>query len=316
MKTDTIKELITKLNNNQEIAAAKLISLLENEDVADKIIPLLHHRTQNAYTIGITGAPGVGKSTLTKSIVKELRNRDFKVGIIAVDPSSPFSGGAILGDRIRLQEFAADSGVFIRSMASRGNLGGISVATIDAMKILDAYNCDYIIVETVGVGQSEIEIVKHVDTTLLVLVPGMGDDIQVLKAGIMEIADIFVINKADKEGVDRIEYEIDMLLNLGSHEKKPPVCKVIARDDIGINSLFSFIEKHKSYLINSGKYQEKRKKKLEFELKHIINSKLMQFVLHHIEENYNFGEVIEKIFRKEENPYSFINSVINDILKK
>ena len=198
-----IEKLIQRLLKGEQVAAAKLISLLENTSQNENIIRQISPFTGKAYVIGITGAPGVGKSTLTDKLVKFIRHQDKKVGIIAVDPTSPFSGGAILGDRIRLQQLAEDDGVFIRSMASRGHLGGISSATSDAIKVLDAFGCDYIFVETVGVGQSEVEVVKNVDSTLLVLIPGMGDEIQAIKAGIMEIADIFVINKSDKEGVDR-----------------------------------------------------------------------------------------------------------------
>ena len=246
-----IADLVQRLYTGDPVAAAKLITLVENSDRKEEIVQTISGNTGNAYIIGITGSPGVGKSTLTDKIVKKLRSQNYKIGIIAVDPTSPFSGGAILGDRIRLQKHSTDEGVFIRSMASRGHLGGISTATSDAVKVLDAFGCDYIIIETVGVGQSEIEIVKNVDTTLLILIPGMGDEIQAIKAGVMEIADIFVVNKADKDGVERTVLEIDMLQNLNdSSIRKAPIQKVIARDDVGIDKLVEKIAEYRAYSID------------------------------------------------------------------
>ncbi|MBT4574923.1 MAG: methylmalonyl Co-A mutase-associated GTPase MeaB, partial [Candidatus Cloacimonetes bacterium] len=236
MKKYNIEHLVDKATKGDVVSTAKLISLCENSYENERIIKLISPYLGNAYIIGITGAPGVGKSTLTDKLITNLRKQNFKVGIIAVDPTSPFSGGAILGDRIRLQKHSTDEKVFIRSMASRGHLGGISSATADAIKILDAYGCDFIFIETVGVGQSEVEVVKNVDTTLLILIPGMGDEIQAIKAGVMEIADIFVVNKADKDGVERTVLEIEMMQNLGeTKERLAPICKVVARDNIGID---------------------------------------------------------------------------------
>lgn len=314
MNQGKIRKLIDAMLRGEEIAVAKLISLVENRDLGREIIPLIHKKANNTYTIGITGPPGVGKSTLTEKLVLRLLKDNSKIGIIAIDPTSPFTGGALLGDRIRLQQLSTNPQVFIRSMASRGYLGGISAATLDAAKILEAYGCDYIIIETVGVGQSEVEIVQHVDTTLLVLSPGLGDDIQALKAGIMEIADIFVINKADREGVERTVAEIEMLQKSSEQQEYlPPVVKTIARDDQGIDDLIEKLEQHRQYLIESGSLENNRKKRLLFELHHRINS-LMSAKISELFASQNMEQIIDDIYQKKTDCYTVADKMISSLL--
>jgi len=316
MKSIDIEFLVKKMVDGDVVSAAKLISKCENKIENEKIIKLISPYLGNAYVIGITGAPGVGKSTLTDKLVKELRDQNKKIGIIAVDPTSPFSGGAILGDRIRLQRHSTDDGVFIRSMASRGHLGGISSATADAVKILDAFGCDFIFIETVGVGQSEVEVVKNVDTTLVVIIPGMGDEIQAIKAGVMEIADIFVVNKADKDGVERTVLEIEMLQNLSENSNRlAPICQVIARDNKGIKDLISAIEEHHNYLVENNLFDCNRKKRLEMELKQIIHNKLLERTHKVVEQSLNINKNIDDVYDSKLDVYSVADELLNKVIK-
>jgi LAO/AO transport system ATPase len=248
-----VPTLVTRAREGDARSVARLISLVEDASPAlREVAAALAPHTGNAQVIGLTGSPGVGKSTSTTALVRALRQAGKRVGVLAVDPSSPFSGGALLGDRVRMQDHAGDSGVFIRSMASRGHLGGLSWATPQALRVLDAAGCDVVLIETVGVGQSELEIASLADTTLVLVAPGMGDGIQAAKAGILEVADVFVVNKADRDGADQTVRDLRYMLSLGGRHSeaghwRPPICRTVAsRDtDNGVEEVLARIEEHR-----------------------------------------------------------------------
>ena len=261
-------------------ALARVLSLLERGDaVAREVGRLAYKKSGNGYTVGITGAPGAGKSTLTSSLIKHLRQQQLEIAVLAIDPSSPFTGGAILGDRVRMQDHATDPGVFIRSMATRGHLGGLSLSTPEAIRMLDAVGRAWILVETVGVGQVEVEIAGKADTTVVVLNPGWGDSVQANKAGLMEIADIFVINKADRKGVEETRRDIEQMLELSDlpHEAwRPPIIATIGNTGEGVPALWDAVREHRQAIETTGELKSRRDFRLREELREIVARRLEQ----------------------------------------
>lgn len=311
-------EIVDKLLNHSRLALSKAITAVENEyDDAVQIMTEIYPHTGNAYVIGITGPPGAGKSTLTDKLAKEYRKRGKTVGIVAIDPTSPYSGGAILGDRIRMMDLTADEGIFVRSMATRGSLGGLSQKAGDAVKLMDAFGMDVIIVETVGVGQSEVDIVKTADTTMVVVIPGMGDDIQAIKAGILEIGDLFTINKADREGTDKLNIEIEMMLELNPEHVgwRPPINRTIASKSEGIEAVVDSIEAHKAYLIESGKLNDIRKARIKNEVTAMLNDHVNRYIDKNVIQTDEFDNLVVKMQSREIEPYSVVDDIVGKVLK-
>ncbi|MCE7000648.1 methylmalonyl Co-A mutase-associated GTPase MeaB [Saccharothrix sp. S26] len=279
-RTVDVAELVDRAREGQSRAVARLISLVEDagpqlREVAGALAPFCG----NARVVGLTGAPGVGKSTSTSALVAAYRRRGERVGVLAVDPSSPFSGGALLGDRVRMGEHASDPGVFIRSMATRGHLGGLSWATPQALRVLDAAGCDVVLVETVGVGQSEVEVVSLADTAVVLLAPGMGDGIQAAKAGILEIGDVFVVNKADRDGADETARDLKHMISLGRREReggswRPPVLKAVASRAEGIDEVVDAIDAHHAWLVERGELDRRRATRASAEIEAIALERL------------------------------------------
>jgi LAO/AO transport system kinase len=270
-----LQNIVERLLSGDRRALARMVTLIESETPsARQYLAELHQHAGRAHIIGVTGAPGAGKSTLVTRMVRELRKNAQKVGVVAIDPSSPFTGGAILGDRIRMMELAGDPNVFIRSMASRGSLGGLSSSTRDVVRAMDAAGYDPIIIETVGTGQAEVEVMRTAQTVLVVVAPGMGDDIQAIKAGILEIADIFVVSKADKPAADQTVAELAMLLSLDSRRRKAswriPIIKTSSLKEQGIAQLVDSMQKHQHYLRESGIVADRTQRQVRSELQALI----------------------------------------------
>lgn len=311
-------EIVEKLLGGSMLALSKAITAVENEtEAAVKIMTEIYPHTGNAYVLGITGPPGAGKSTMTDKIAKEYRKRGKTVGIVAIDPTSPYSGGAILGDRIRMMDLMSDDGIFVRSMATRGSLGGLSQKTGDAVKLLDAAGYDVVIIETVGVGQSEVDIVKTADTSMVVVIPGMGDDIQAIKAGILEIGDLFTINKADREGTDKLNIEIEMMLELNPDHVgwRPPINRTIASKGEGIEAVVDSVEAHKAYLIESGKLTDIRRKRIKNEVTAMLNDKVNRYIDANVIQTPEFEEKVVKMQTREIEPYSVVDEIVGNVLK-
>ena len=286
-------------------ALGQAISLVERDDPrTDRLLADIYAATGRARIIGITGSPGAGKSTLVASLAKHYRRQGKRVGIIAVDPTSPFTGGAILGDRIRMADLYTDRGVFIRSMATRGFLGGLARATNDVVDILDASRFDIVLVETVGVGQDEVEVIRTVQTNMVVLVPGMGDDIQAIKAGIMEIGDIFVVNKADRPGADKTVNEVTMMMSLVEEHGDwvPPIVKTVASRNEGIAELDAAVEQHFAYLATSGELDRRNRERVRIRIETLLKEKFMVRLLAG-ERGAAFEQLLEDVLHKRNNPH-------------
>ncbi len=318
MRMPSTEEIVEKAVSGDVRTVARLIRDIDDGlPQVREVLKALYPHTGKAYVLGITGAPGVGKSTLVDQMIGHLRERGKTVGVLAVDPTSPFSGGAILGDRVRMQRHSMDQGVFIRSLATRGHFGGLTQSTRSAIDVLDAMGKDYIIVETVGVGQDEVDVVRSAHTTVICVIPGMGDDIQAIKAGILEVGDIFVINKADREGADKTMSDLRLMIDMDRKKYedgiwKPPILKAEVAFDRGVTELLDEIDKHAEYL--RGVYGElkfrSRKDKVQEELAEMVKSRLLQTVVDRITSTGEFDTAVDEIVAGKVDPYTASDQLV------
>jgi LAO/AO transport system kinase len=319
MMANTLQHWVDRIRAGDVRALARAISTVEdNRPESRELLKSLFNFTGRARVIGLTGAPGAGKSTLVDQLAREYRKQERTVGILAVDPTSPYTGGAILGDRIRMQSHHADSGIYIRSMATRGNLGGLARTTTDAATILDAAGKDIVLIETVGVGQDEIDIVRLADVTVVILVPGMGDDVQTIKAGIMEIADIFVINKSDREGADRVEREIRSMQSLAIRSDKwtPPIIKTVAMDGRGIPELAAAIVNYEQFLEQKDLLLKKKISSWRERLIEMLRDSLLERLLSECLPEEEIARLAAEIAEHKRDPYSLVEEIVGSFENK
>jgi LAO/AO transport system kinase len=308
--------ILERFFKGDKMALSKMISFVENQSPDyRKLLALIYPKSGKAYRVGLTGPPGAGKSTIVDRLALLLVKEKKSVGIIAVDPTSPFTGGALLGDRIRMQDLTTQEGVFIRSMATRGSYGGLATTTKEVSVVLDAFGKDFLLIETVGVGQVELDVVNACDTTIVVFVPESGDSIQAMKAGLMEIADIFVVNKSDREGAKRMISELDMILDIRRKkgEWEYPIVSTEAINNKGIDLLLAKIFEHKKFLTDNGILEQHRKNQIKIDLKKIIERKVKELVDEKILNSFDVDEIAEKVFRGEDDPYSAVERVLKQI---